>query len=142
MIPDSSLIDAAIVTRLQSDATLMAMMPDGVYFDEAPPDKRNFVIVSVEREVDEGGFDGWILDDAVYNVKAVSFGTSGTKVKDAAYRIHQLLQDHNLQAAGFSCRLLQREGRFRYPEVDDIDPSIRWQHRGGTYRVQMIPLSQ
>lgn len=139
MPPDSSLIDAALVTLLSNDAQLKSIMPDGVYFDEAPPNLRNFVIVSLFAEDDRQAFDGRIVDDALYVVKAVSFGTSGSAVKAAAFRIDQLLENQTLVVAGFGCAAMFRESRIRYPEVDDLDPNIRWQHRGGHYRVQMTP---
>ena len=138
MPPDSSEIDAAIVGVLANDAQLRAIMPDGVYFDEAPPACRNFVIVSLFHSDDVGFFPGRRgVEDLLYVVKGVAFGTSGATVKAAAARIDQLLENATLVVAGYECMSVAREQRIRYPEVDDVDPSIRWQHRGGHYRVSM-----
>src|SRR5262245_31508183 len=89
--PDSSAIDAALINLLAADATLRTSMPDGVFFDEAPPNLRNFVIVSLFKEDDVAVFGLRAIEDALYLVKAVSFGTSGTQVKAAAARIDELL---------------------------------------------------
>jgi hypothetical protein len=34
---------------------------------------------------------------------------------------------------------MYRETRVRITEVDEVDVSIRWNRRGGHYRVQMTP---
>jgi hypothetical protein len=56
-------------------------------------------------------------------------------VKDAAARIDTLLDNGTLAVAGYKLMLIQREERVRVTEVDDVDRSIRWQRRGGRYRV-------
>jgi hypothetical protein len=138
VLPDSSEIDAALVAVLANDAQLKAIMPDGVYFDEAPPACRNFVIVSLFHSDDVAFFPARrSVEDLLYVVKGVSFGTSGATVKAAAARIDQLLENAALVVNGYDCMTVHREQRIRYPEVDAIDPSIRWQHRGGHYRVAM-----
>ena len=140
-LPDSAAIDSALVARLAGDAELKGYMPDGVFYGQAPPNLRNFVLVSLIIEHDLALFDlGYALDDALYLVKAVSFGTSATAMKKGAYRIFQLLEDYPLAADGFGCFAMHREQRLRYPEQDDVDPSIMWQHGGGHYRVQMTAL--
>lgn len=141
MIGDSSDIDAALIAVLANDATLAGLLPDGVYFAEAPPGLRNFVIVSLTHEDDESIFPGQrVIEDALYLVKGVSFGTSGATVKAAAKRIDELLENAVLVVAGYECMTVHRESRIRYPEPDDVDPSVRWQHRGGQYRVAMTPV--
>ena len=44
---DSGEIDNALVNLLSADAELLTLVPDGVYFDEAPQGKQNFTLVSL-----------------------------------------------------------------------------------------------
>lgn len=136
-MPDSSLIDDAIIAKLLNDATLMAILTDGVFVDEAKQGAKKFVIVSLIDEHDEGVFQQRAYEDALYLVKAVTLDSSGANVKTAAARIDALLEDQPLTAAGYTWMSTVREERVRYMEVDELDRSIRWQHRGGHYRVQM-----
>lgn len=136
-MPDSSAIDAAIIAKLVNDATLVGLMPDGVWFDAAAQGKTRFVVVSLVEEFDEGVFGSRGYEDAVYLVKAVEKNADGVNIKAAAARIDVLLEDvASLTATGYNLMTVHREERVRYTEVDQIDPSIRWQHRGGRYRVQ------
>jgi hypothetical protein len=136
---DSSLIDSALIQKLANDAQLKSLLPDGVFFGEAPPNLRNFAIVSIVEELDVAEFQRRAIEDTLYEIKAVCFGTGATNDKAAAARIDALLEDQVLAVTGFDCVGMTREKRIRYPEPDDLDPSIRWQHRGGLYRVQMAP---
>jgi len=139
-MPDSSDIDAAIVTKLQTDATLAALLQSGtsVFVDEAPSGATQFVIVSLVDEVDEPQFGGRAFEDALYLVKAVELSTVAVKnIKAAAARIDALLEQGSLTVTGYSLALLRREARIRITEVDDVDSSIRWAHRGGHYRIVM-----
>lgn len=136
-MPDSSGIDDAIVSKLVNDATLTALMPDGVYFNEASQAATKFVIVSVVDEADVDTFGGRAYEDALYLVKAVEKSSSGVTVKSAAARIDVLLAEQSLTASGYTWMSTAREGRIRYAEVDEVDASIRWQHCGANYRVRM-----
>lgn len=133
---DSSDIDNAVIAKLGADATLLALMPNGVYYDEAPAGSTRFVIVSLIDEVDVPVFGGRAYEDALYLVKAVALSTSNADMKAAAARIDAVLEDAVLAVAGYTPMVLCRETRLRVTEVDDLDESIRWQHRGGHYRVQ------
>lgn len=146
--PDSSLIDAALVALLLADTGspdgLMQLLPDGVFVDEAPPGAKRFVIVSLLDEADEATFDGRAIEDALYLVKAVAKSDAGVNMATAAARLDFLLEDARLTAGspgaeleGYTCMSVNREARLRITEVDDLDPAIRWHHRGGHYRVQM-----
>ena len=136
--PDSSDIDAALVAVLYADSLLRQLMPDGVWMDEAPPGLTRFVLVSLIDERDVPVFGGRAFEDALYAVKAVALGTaSGIVVKAAASRIDALLEDQSFDVAGYTWMTTHRETRVRAKEVDDLDPSIRWFHRGGHYRVQV-----
>ena len=145
MSHDSSDIDAALVTKLGSDAALLALCPNGVYVDEAPQGMTKFVIVSLVDESDEAVFGGRAIEDALYLVEARMQSTAGGNIKAAAARIDALLEDQPLLApgspasnvAGYVWMTTYRESRVRQTEVDAVDPSFRWYRRGGNYRVQM-----
>jgi len=140
---DSGEIDNALVQRLQNDATLMAMLPDGVHFDEGPQGLEHFALVSlVDAQI------AWQMDVAQerraaerceYIVKAVMLNTSSANAREAAARIDELLEDMPLTISGFACVEIYRLRRIRDTEVDSVDASIRWQHRGGYYRITAAP---
>lgn len=134
-MPDSSDIDQAVIAKLGADATLLGYMTNGVYWDEAPPSSTKFVIVSLVDEADAQKQGSRSHEDALYMVKAVALSTANANMKAAAARIDALLDGQTLTAAGYSHMVMQRESRIRITEVDDVDPSIRWFHRGGNYRV-------
>jgi hypothetical protein len=137
-MPDSSDIDAALVVKLGADATLLALCPNGVYVDEAPPGSTRFVIVSLVEESDVPQFGGRSYEDALFQVEARMLSTvSGANIKAAAARIDALLEQQSLTAAGYTHMTLHRESRIRTTEVDEADPSIRWYRRGGNYRLLM-----
>lgn len=144
MAADSSEIDNAIVAMLGSDLTLLALCPNGVFFDEAPPGSTRFVIVSLVDEVDEDEFGKTAYEDALYSVEARMLSTAGGNIKSAAARIHTLLHDQPIVSgspatapSGYAWMTMHREGRIRKTEVDEVDPAIRWYRRGGNYRVMM-----
>jgi prophage DNA circulation protein len=137
---DSQDIDTALLTKLSSDATLLALMPDNVWMDEAPPGSKRFVVVSLVDENDEQRFGARAAEDARYLVKAVALSTApnaAANVKSAAARIDVLLDNQPLTATGYASMLTERETRIRVTEVDDVDPTVRWYHRGGQYHVVM-----
>ena len=137
MASDSSDIDNAIVAKLGADATLLALVPNGIYWDVAPPGSTRFVIVSLADSHDEMMMGSPAWEDTLYLVKAVMLTTAGGDVKAAAARVHVVLQDATLAVAGYSTMTVHRESRIRMTEIDDVDDSIRWLHRGGYYRVMM-----
>ena len=136
MPPDRRAITEALVAALAGDAALMALLPDGVWVAEAPPHKRRFATVTLFHGDDRATFGGRAIDDALYVVKAVVFDKSPNAAADAAARIDAVLENAALVVAGFTCMAVYREQPVDYPEVDDLDPSLRWQHQGGQYRVQ------
>lgn len=139
MASDTSAVDASVIAKLSSDATLMALMADGVYWDLAPNGKTKFVIVSQLSHADENGFDGRLFETIVYLVKAVDRNQDGTTAKSAASRIDVLLQDVPLTITGYTHTETRRIERVRYTEDDDLDSNIRWQHRGGHYELMVSP---
>lgn len=136
---DPSAVDDAVVSTLANDATLAALMPDGVWFDLAPAGLTKFVIVSLATHADDYVFGGSAFEKSTYLVKAVDQNVSGATVKTSAARIQTLLQDATLTIAGYHHLLLQRQERVRYVEVDEVNPDLRWQHRGGRYAVMVEP---
>lgn len=136
---DSSDIDAALVQKLASDATLLGHALNGVYVDEAPPGATTFVIVSLISALDAQKFGGRAYEDALYLVKFVALSTAAANVKAAAARIDALLEGQPLTVAGYTLMTMHREERMRLTEVDEVDTSIRWHHRGGRYRVMVSP---
>lgn len=137
MAGDSSDIDAALVMKLSADAALLALMPNGVYWDEAPPSSTRFVLVSMVEETDAQQFEKRSFEDALYAVTAVSVSTANANMKGAAARIDELLENGTLTVNGYSLMTIHRENRIRITEVDEVDSSIRWFHRGGQYRLVM-----
>lgn len=134
---DSSEIDSAIVAKLLADATLMALVPDGVFFDIASPNAQRFVIVSLIDESSDAVFGARATETPLYLVKAVMLSSSGGNIKAAAARIDALLEGGTLAVAGYTLMNMQRDARVRMTEVNDDDASIRWFHRGGRYEVMV-----
>ncbi len=134
---DTSLVDAALVSRLVNDVPLATLLPDGVYFDQAKQGAQKFLIVSLLDGADEGVFGGRAIYSALYLIKAVTLGMSNSVAAQAAARLDALLEDLPLTASGLNGMSLFRETRLRSTEVDIVDPGIRWQHHGGHYRVEM-----
>jgi len=133
---DSSAIGNALVAKLGGDATLLALCPNGIYFDEAPPGATRFVIVSLVFAQDEGVFGGRAFEDHLYLVEARMLSTSGGDSKAAAARIDALLEGGVLTIDGYDLMTMHRDEFARGTEVDAIDPSLRWTRRGGRYQVQ------
>jgi hypothetical protein len=142
-MPDSAEIDKALIARLSGDATLTGLLPEGVFVNEAPQGKTKFAIVSMVITLDRAQMappgQRRAAEDVLYLVKAVTLGASRTLAGQAAARIDVLLEDQPLTITGYACASLAREERIDDTEIDDVDASIRWQHRGGRYRLVAIP---
>ena len=139
---DRSLVDAALLGVLANDAQLAALCPDGVFWDLAPHGARAFVIASLFDGTETPALDAQTLyERAVYVVKAVVLTSGGTVTRDAAARIHELLQhaELDLAPAGYAAMVCRRIEPLRYVELDPAEKSARWQHRGGQYEVWSYP---
>jgi hypothetical protein len=135
---DSSDIAGALIAKLGSDLELLALCPNGVYRDQAPPGATRFVIVSLLAGEDLGVFGKRAIEAGVYLVEARMLSTvQGANVKAAAARIDVLLEGQPLTVAGFAWMTLHREEPIGLTEIDAADPSIRWFRRGGRYRLEM-----
>ena len=135
---DTSDIANALIAKLGSDAELLALCPNGVYRDQAPPGATRFVIVSLLAGEDHGVFGRRALEDQVYLVEARMLSTvQGVNIKAAAARIDALLEDSPLTVPDYTWSATYREEPIALTERDAGDPSIRWFRRGGRYLVQM-----
>ena len=136
-------VDAALVAVLAGDATLAALVPDGVFFTTAPaarPVKTGFVIVQHQTHVDTEGFRAPLYESFRYRVTAWVLAPTPTPADAAAYRIHQLLEDTVLAGiAGYTHMSTLRVERVRDLQIDPIDNDLRWQIAGGDYDVFVSP---
>lgn len=138
-MPNSSDIDNALVAKLQADTALLALMPDGVYFnDKGPwPGAKRYVEVSLVTTDDVPMLQRRSHEEIRYQVKAVGLSKLNPDVNGAAARIDALLEGGSLTVSGYTCMVIKREQRIRYPEPDADDPTLRWWHRGAHYTVMM-----
>jgi hypothetical protein len=139
--PDSIAIDRGLLAHLSADAALKALLPDGVFWSVGPPSARRFALVSLVVTLDVAEFGRRAYEDVVYLVKAVVLVSTGGDAGGAAARIDALLEDGTFPIDGYALMSSVRLERLRETETDDADPSIRWYHWGGRYRVQATPLA-
>jgi len=145
--PDSSRITVALLSKLQQDAALLALMPDNAWLAQAPPGKQRFVVLQLLESGDRRGFGGRAWEAPLYAIEARALTTSPGNVHAAFARIDALLDPQpplppaTLDIPGYRTRALYREAYIEGVEVDEIDPSIRWNRCGGHYRVWVTPQS-
>lgn len=137
-----STVTIALLQILQQDAALRALLPDGVFFAEALPGSTRFVILSLVSSMDTPIFGGPAYKESVYLVEARALApmTSSSTVESAFARITVLLTDAHPTIANYGAMLVQFEEELETVEVDDIDPSIRWNRCGGHLHVMVAPL--
>ena len=100
---DTSDIASALIAKLGSDAELLSLCPNGVYWDEAPPGSTRFVIVAFINAIDRGVFGRRAIEEGIYLVEARMLSTvQGANIKRAAARIDELLEDQPLTVAGYT----------------------------------------
>jgi hypothetical protein len=133
-------VTIALLQILQQDAALRLLLPDGAWFAEAPAGSTRFVILSLVSSAEIPMFGGPAYKDTVYLVEARALTTSGADVEQAFARITTLLTDTALTMTGYGAMLTQFEEELESVEVDDIDPSIRWNRCGGHLHVMVAPL--
>jgi len=142
-MPDSSAIGNALIAKLGADTTLLALMPNGVYEDVAPPGSTRFVIVSLIIASDIGMFNGRACEEHQYLVEARALSTSGSaSAASAAAKIIDDLLDPQpplppatLTVPGYVLMTIRRDEFVRTREFDEADPAISWRRRGGRYTV-------
>jgi hypothetical protein len=142
-LPDSGLVDAALMERLANDAALMALCPGGVYWSlrpETTPAATAFVLVAYYDGDRVDGFGGPLWETTVYTVKAVILNTSRTPARQAAARIHALLEGQllDLSDAGYVPMHLARTDRIAFNELDPANKAM-WHHHGGLYALMDYP---
>lgn len=138
MAPDSSAILNAVIAKLGADATLLGLLPNGIYEDLGPPAAQRFAIVSQILATDTAVLhQGRVREEALLLIEARVLASTGGDVRAAAVRIDELLEDQPLTVPGFQVAACYREEFVRGTEVDDVDPSIVWKRRGGRYRIQV-----
>jgi hypothetical protein len=138
-VPYSGDIDSALVAKLLNDATLAALMPDGVYWDIAASGKTRVVIVKLMSHAVEPMFGGRAYEAATYLVKAVELSTSGSNAKAAGRRIDALLDGGTLAINGYGLMTIALDEYVRFAEDDPDNADARWQHYGGIYAVTVSP---
>lgn len=138
---DSANIDAAVVAALKADTALAALMPDGVYWTEAKPGTKRFVVVTLFDSLDDDVFGGRGIEENLYAVQAVGLAglTTLADMRAAAARIDAVLGDGTFGVNGYSLMASYRDepGRIVRTEPDPLDASIRWHHYGAHYRVEV-----
>jgi hypothetical protein len=138
---NAATVTIAILTILQGDSVLALLLPDGVWFAEAPPGAQRFAIVQLISAADVPMFGGPAFKDAMYLVEARSLSTVGSDVEAAYQRMADLLTDAPLPLDGYGAMLMQFEEDVQMVEVDDVDPSIRWNRCGGHLHVMVTTSS-
>lgn len=136
---DTGKISAGLIAKLASDNTLASLMPDGVWFGVAPSNKTRFVVVSLSESEDFAMFNARAFEQLQYLVKAVELTTQPANAKAAAARIDALLDFQHITATGYTNVFAARARYVEYPETDDVNPEIKWQHCGGLYEVFAAP---
>jgi len=132
----TSAIDRALVAVLTADATLAGLMPDGVFFDDAPDTATAAVIISVDSSRDEemyGEDPAW--EEIFYRVEALELAVSGATASQAGDRIRAILDGQRFPIEGYVLMDAKRVRPIRRSNPDDTDRSRRWHRRGGMYRV-------
>jgi len=77
-----------------------------------------------------------------YLIKAVIFSTSRSDVRKAATQIDALMTaaDTTLAPAGYRVVRVKVESYRTYAEPD-VNPDQRWQHDGGEYLIDVVPIA-
>jgi hypothetical protein len=132
---ESAAIDVALMDLLEADATLLSILPDGVWKALPPQEAKRFVVISLMDHADVSVYGGLGYVSCLYMVKAVAPSALLTNMRAAEARLYELLNEGTLAVPGFMAMF--REERIDQTERDDLDKSIRWFHRGGYYRVQV-----
>jgi hypothetical protein len=141
-VSDSSLIINALIAHLGSDPALLALMPNGVYYELAAKGATRYVVVSLRGGNDVAEFGRRAIEYGDYIVQAIGLSSALPQIDDmraAAYRIDQLLEDQPFVVAGYEWMTTYRTEPINHVEPDGENRSIRWMHRGGVYHVGFAP---
>lgn len=136
--PATSAIDRVLLTVLQNDAQLAALLPDGVYGYLAPPGLKAFGLVTVVDTGDEGLFGQRGIEERRYAVQALGLSrdVSIEQIKAAGDRIDALLEGAPLPTpADYGSIDCVRDGSIDESPLDEVDKTLHWHHFGGFYEV-------
>ena len=133
-------VTLALLAILQGDAALRLLLPNGAWFAEAPPGSTRFALLALLSAAEVPQFGGPAYKDALYLVEARALSTTGAEVEPAYARIKVLLTDADLVIPNYGAMLVQFEEEIEEVEVDDLDPSLRWNRCGGHLHVMVAPL--
>jgi hypothetical protein len=128
---------------LANDAELTALCPDGVWWGlRRPEGGKAFVIVTLfdAPAPFRGLLDVTLYERSIYLVRATVYGTLRAQARQAAARIHALLDGAlpDLAPAGHIAMDLHRVDRLAYVEDDPANKAV-WQHCGGQYELMHYP---
>jgi hypothetical protein len=146
---DSQDIDNALLAKLGADTALLALLPNGPYWDnEAAADVVAYVRVSLADSVDGLRLGGRGYESHIYLIRAIVYSgvaDAKTRAKQAAARIDELLDPQppnppaTLTVAGYTSMAIYREPTLQRihdtQPASEVDPSIQWYMRGAHYRV-------
>lgn len=124
-----------LYSKLHGDATLLALVPGGVYTWPVPANISGaFVLYQMQSGMDiRGNGPGRIGVNGLWLVRAVFEALSfGGNLQTAANRIDTLLQAASGTATGGVVWACVREEPFQLVEVAD---GRQFRHLGGTYRI-------
>lgn len=126
-------IDEAVITRLQGDATLLALAPGGIWPDSAPESLTScYVLVTLQIETPVHQLGGIAYLVARLQVSAIAPSLTSTTAKAAADRVDVMLHGARFTITGQTYLDCKRVERFGYSEQDG---PLVWQHRGFDYEV-------
>ncbi len=136
----------AIVAYLDADTTLAALAPGGVWTDPAPEAATPitsgavapvFVTVGLLSDRPQWCSGGLGFHDALYTVQAVGPSDRLRDIEAASLRIFELLtrsEGEGRDIDGWEIGGLRLEAVVEFPDPE-VATGIRWEHRGGQYRV-------
>jgi hypothetical protein len=139
---NSAKVDTGLLAKLLAYTPLTSIASDGIFWGIGQAGATRFVVVDLLDHHDEDVFGGRAIESSLYLVKYVerqdsAGGYSNIRAAQAADMIDTALAEQPLVAAGYTWMSCSREERVRILETDPDDPSVRWVHWGGHYRVEM-----
>lgn len=135
---DPAAVINAVLTTLDADAALIAMVPDGAFRNVSPGGVTKAVIVSLVIHQDTYTMRERAYETFLLLVKAVERSTDPAGVNAAAARIEALLHDAVIAVTGYRKVVIRRMEHVSYAEVDE-DRDEHWQHAGGRYEIWATP---
>jgi hypothetical protein len=130
-------VDVALISALQADGTLAALVPGGVHRDFEPESTLGrCVIVTLQSELPTFEQGGTAHLQTRYQVKVVDQSTTKTAAQTALDRIDAILTGPALTITGQTLMAAQRVDRFAY--LERVGSAV-WQHVGADYELWSDP---